>query len=427
MVAADPRAGHLWRPYTQMQTEAPPLVAVETEGARIRLADGRWLIDGIASWWTACHGYNHPHIMTAMHRQLDAMPHVMFGGFTHEPALALGERLAGILPGSGTDAALEHVFFCDSGSVAVEIALKMAVQYWRNKGETNRCRFVAFRDGYHGDTMGAMAVCDPDDGMHALFSGYFPEQIFVDVPRNSAALADFESVLAQRRDEIAAVIIEPLVQGAGGMKFHDEEILAAIRAACARQHVLFIADEIATGFGRTGTLFACEAAETVPDIICIGKALSGGAVSLAATIANRRVFDSFLGDDDDRALMHGPTYMANPLACAAANASLDLFEDDERLRQVASLETYFRSALAPCRSLDGIADVRVKGAIGVVQMTRPGHLAWLRQRFIEEGVWVRPFGDIVYLMPPFVVTNEQRAALGDAVVTVMSEWSKKSG
>jgi adenosylmethionine-8-amino-7-oxononanoate aminotransferase len=427
MVGTDPRIRHLWRPYTQMRTEAPSLVAVETDGARIRLADGRWLIDGIASWWTACHGYNHPHIIAAMHRQLDSMPHVMFGGLTHEPALALGARLAGILPGAGTDAALDRVFFCDSGSVAVEIALKMAVQYWRNKGNETRCRFVAFRGGYHGDTMGAMSVCDPDDGMHALFGGYFPEQIIVDLPQESAALDDFETVLTQRRDEIAAVIIEPLVQGAGGMKFHDAEILAGIRAACARQNILFIADEIATGFGHTGTMFACEAAEVVPDIICIGKALSGGAISLAATIANRRIFDAFLSDDDSTALMHGPTYMANPLACAAANASLDLFEDGERLQQVASLEAYFSEALEPCRTMHGIADVRVLGAIGVVQMAQPRHLGWLRQRFMDEGVWVRPFGDIVYLMPPFIVTNEQRAALGDAVVTVMTEWSMKSG
>ena len=427
MVGADPRASHLWRPYTQMRTEAPSLVVVETEGACIRLADGRWLIDGIASWWTACHGYNHPHITAAMHRQLDSMPHVMFGGLTHEPALALGARLAEILPGSGTDAALNHVFFSDSGSVAVEIALKMAVQYWRNKGDVTRSRFIAFRGAYHGDTMGAMSVCDPDDGMHALFGGYFPEQIVVDLPRGTAAVADFESLLAQRRDEVAAVIIEPLVQGAGGMKFHDAETLAALRMACTRQNVLFIADEIATGFGRTGTLFACDAADIVPDIICIGKALSGGAISLAATITNRRVFDAFLSDDDGQALMHGPTYMANPLACAAANASLDLFADGERLRQVASLENFFRDSLEPCRSLDGIADVRVKGAIGVVQMARPRDLGWLRQRFVEEGVWVRPFGDIVYLMPAFTITNEQSAALSDAVVTVMREWSKKTG
>ena len=427
MVEADPRTRHLWRPYTQMQTEAPSLVAVETDGARIRLADGRWLIDGIASWWTACHGYNHPHIVSAMHRQLESMPHIMFGGLTHEPALALGARLADILPGAGTGAALQHVFFCDSGSVAVEIALKMAVQYWRNRGAENRCRFVAFRGGYHGDTMGAMSVCDPDDGMHALFDGYFPEQIIADLPRGAAALADFETLLARRRDEIAAVIIEPLVQGAGGMKFHEPENLAGIRAACARQNILFIADEIATGFGRTGTMFACEAAGIVPDMICIGKALSGGVISLAATVANKDVFDAFQSADETKALMHGPTYMASPLACAAAGASLDLFEDGERLRQVASLEQHFSETLEPCRALDRIADVRVKGAIGVVQMDQPRHMGWLRQRFIEEGVWVRPFGDVVYLMPPFVVTDEQRATLSDAVVTVMKEWSMKTG
>jgi len=427
MGGPDPRAGHLWRPYTQMRTEAPAPVAAATEGARIRLADGRWLIDGIASWWTACHGYNHPHMVAAMHRQLDTMPHVMFGGLTHEPALKLGERLSRILPGAGTDAALKHVFFCDSGSVAVEIALKMAVQFWRNRGEATRRRFVAFRGAYHGDTMGAMSVCDPDDGMHALFRGYFPEQIMVDLPRDADGLSEFDSLLARRRDEVVAVIVEPLVQAAGGMKFHDAEILAAIRATCARRDILFIADEIATGFGRTGTLFACDAAETVPDIICIGKALSGGAISLAATVANGRVFEAFLSNNESKALMHGPTYMANPLACAAANASLDLFEDGERLRQVASLEAFFREALEPCRSLAGIADVRVKGAIGVVQMAQPRHIGWLRRRFVEEGVWVRPFGDIVYLMPPFIVTDEQRAALCDAVVTVMEEWSRKTG
>lgn len=427
MAGPDPRVRHLWRPYTQMQTEAPPFEAVATEGSRIRLADGRWLIDGIASWWTACHGYNHPHIIAAMQTQLATMPHVMFGGLTHEPALRLGDRLIKILPGAGTGEALNHVFFCESGSVAVEVALKMAVQYWRNQGESSRHRFVAFRHAYHGDTSGAMSVCDPEDGMHALFKGAIPEQMFVNVPQDEAALSAFEALLADRRDEIAGVIIEPLVQAAGGMKFHEPDTLAAIRAACARQDVLFIADEIATGFARTGTLFACEAAGIVPDIICIGKALSGGAISLAATIANDRVFDAFLSNSDTAAFMHGPTYMANPLACAAANASLDLFEDGERMQQAADHEAYFRKALEPCRLLEGVADVRAKGAIGVVQMTRPRDINWLRQRFVEQGVWIRPFNDIVYLMPPLVVTNEERAALCDAVVTVMKEWSERTG
>ena len=427
MAAPDPRVRHLWRPYTQMQTEAPPLAVVATEGSRIKLADGRWLIDGIASWWTACHGYNHPHIVEAMHAQLEAMPHVMFGGLTHEPALKLSERLTKILPGTGTDAALNHVFFCDSGSVAVEVALKMAVQYWRNRGNPSRHQFVAFRHAYHGDTTGAMSVSDPEEGMHALFAGVIPEQIMVDVPPDAGALDTFEKLLAARRHEIAGIVIEPLVQAAGGMKFHDPEILAGIRTACARQEILFIADEIATGFGRTGTLFACDAADVVPDIMCVGKALSGGAISLAATIANQRVFGGFLSEDDDKAFMHGPTYMANPLACAAANASLDLFGDGERLRQAGAHEAYFHEALEPCRSLNGIADVRAKGAIGVVQMEQPRDIGWLRQRFVEKGVWIRPFGDIVYLMPPLTVTNEERAALCDAVVTVMKEWSERAG
>ena len=424
---SESRPPSLWRPYTQMQTEPPPYEAVETSGCRIRLADGRWLIDGIASWWTAVHGYNHPHIVAATERQLRTMPHIMFGGLTHEPARQLADRLAAILPGAGTDAALQHVFFCDSGSVAVEIALKMAVQFWRNRGQAGRTRFVAFRRAYHGDTMGAMAVGDPDDGMHALFSGYFPEQILTDLPRTPEQRAAFAELLAARRDEIAGVILEPLVQGAGGMVFHDAETLAAVRHACTAQDTLFIADEIATGFGRTGTMFACDAADIAPDIICVGKALSGGTISLAATAASARIFDAFLGEDDSTALMHGPTFMANPLACAAANASLDLFEDGARLARAQALETIFRQALEPCRTLPGIRDVRALGAIGVVQMETPRALSWLRQRFVEEGVWVRPFGDIVYLMPPLTIEQKQTTALTGAVVRTMTEWSKGAG
>lgn len=423
----DSRRQAAWRPYTQMLTEAPPLEAVETQGARIRLADGRWLIDGTASWWTACHGYNHPHIVAAMAAQLQVMPHVMFGGLTHQPAQTLARRLAAILPGAGSDAALSHVFFSDSGSVAVEVALKMAVQFWRNQGEPERRRLVAFRNAYHGDTMGAMSVCDPDDGMHALFRGYFPEQIITDLPRHAREQDDFDALLADHKGEIAGVIVEPLVQGAGGMKFHDAETLAAIQSACARNNVLLIADEIATGFGRTGTMFACEQAGIVPDIICVGKALSGGAIGIAATIANRRVFEAFLSEDNEKALMHGPTYMANPLACAAANASLDLFEDGERLGQARALEDHFRHALEPCRSMAGIKDVRVKGAIGVVQMAQPRAINWLRQRFAEAGVWVRPFADITCLMPPLTVTDKEMTALTGAVVDIMREWSIRSG
>lgn len=424
MTGTDPRLRHLWRPYTQMQTEAPPLKAAATDGAEIILEDGRRLIDGIASWWTACHGYNHPHIAGAMKQQLRTMPHVMFGGLTHEPALSLAERLAAILPGAGTDAAPAHVFFCDSGSVAVEIALKMAAQFWRNKGQPGRNKFVCFRFAYHGDTMGAMSVCDPDEGMHAHFAGFFPKQIMIDLPRTKDTLADFDKLLAGRREEIAGVILEPLVQGAGGMKFHDADTLAAIRAACTRNDVLFIADEIATGFGRTGTMFACEQADIAPDIICIGKAMTGGAISMAATAANERVWQAFQSDDPLDAFMHGPTYMANPLGCAAAGASLDLFENGDWRKQVEALESHFRDALEPCRDLPGVADVRAMGAIGVVQVDDGAGLPGLRQCFVEEGVWVRPFGDIVYLMPPFIVSPKQMTALTGAVTKIMNAWAK---
>jgi len=426
MVNTDPRLRHLWRPYTQMQTEAPPLTAVATNGTRILLADGRELIDGVASWWTACHGYNHPHVVAAVKRQLDAMPHVMFGGLTHEPALTLATRLAAMLPGAGTDDALGHVFLCDSGSVAVEVALKMAVQFWRNRGET-RNRIVSFRYAYHGDTMGAMSVTDPDEGMHRLFEGYFPAQILAELPRDAAGRAAFDALLARHRGEVAAVIVEPLLQAAGGMKLHDAATLVAVRDTCRRHDVLLIADEIATGFGRTGTMFACEQAGVIPDIMCLGKALSGGVLSLAAVAAGARVFDAFLSDDPVAALMHGPTYMANPLACAAANASLDLFEDRAILRRVAAMEDELRDRLAPCASLPGIADVRVKGAMGAVQMAKPRDIDWLRGRFVDQGVWVRPFGDIAYLMPALIASQRDIAALTRAVVTVMKEWSERAG
>ena len=334
---------------------------------RIRLADGTALIDGIASWWTACHGYNHPHIRAAVADQLARMPHVMFGGLVHEPAMRLSRRLAALL-GHG----LDRVFFSDSGSVAVEVALRMAIQYWRNTGVEGRNRFVCFRWGYHGDTLGAMAVCDPDDGMHRLLGGYVPEQILHHVPIGAAAMADFDAMLARRRGEIAAVILEPLVQAAGNMKLHPPETVAGIARACARNDVLLILDEVATGFARTGTMFAFQAAGAAPDIICLSKALTGGTMGLAATVANRRVFAAFESADPDKALMHGPSYMANPLACAAANASLDLFEHEPRLAQVAAIEAQLREELGHCRALPGVIDVRVRGAVG-----RPSSLpAW---------------------------------------------------
>jgi adenosylmethionine-8-amino-7-oxononanoate aminotransferase len=411
---ADP-LDHLWLPYTQMQG-ASALSVARTEGTRIVLADGRALIDGIASWWTACHGYNHPHIVASIERQARAMPHVMLGGLVHEQAVRLAGRLAAALPGD-----LDHVFFSDSGSVAVEVALKMAVQYWRNRGAPERTRFVSFPGAYHGDTLGAMAVCDPDDGMHHALAGYVPRQIVAPLPIDRAAAAALDRALAAGRQEIAGVIVEPLVQAAGGMRFHSPGCLAEIARLARKHDALLIADEIATGFGRTGTMFACEQAAVVPDIVCLGKALTGGALGLAATVARRHVFEAFLGDEPGCALMHGPTFMANPLACAAANASLDLFEREPRLEQVANIAAYLTEALAPCRGLAAVADVRVKGAIGVVELARTPDLARLRRRFVEEGVWLRPFGTVVYLMPPFTIAEPDLARLADAVVTVVGE------
>jgi len=405
---------HIWLPYAQMKTARPPLPVVRTEGSRIVLADGRMLIDGIASWWTACHGYNHPHIRAAVARQLEQMPHVMFGGLMHEGALTLARRLAALLPGE-----LNRVFFSDSGSVAVEVALKMAQQYWWNRGIGGRFRFLAFKGGYHGDTTGAMAVSDTEDGMHALFRPVLPQHVIVDLPRSDDDFDALDKMLEGKAETMAAIIIEPLVQGAGGMKFHDAYVLQRLRALADKHDLLLIFDEVFTGFGRTGTMFACEAAGAVPDIIALSKALTGGTLGLAATVASQKVFDAFWSDDPKKALMHGPSYMANALACAAANASLDLFEQEPRLQQVAAIASALLQGLAPCRSMRGIKDVRVKGAIGVVELERIDDLDGLRTRFVEEGVFVRPFGNIVYLTPAFTIAADELKTLTDAVVKVV--------
>ena len=413
-VMDSPHIQHLWRPYTQMRGAAPPLEAVRTHGSRIVLADGRELIDGIASWWTAAHGYNHPHIRAAVAAQLEAMPHVMFGGLTHAPAERLAARLAALLPGD-----LDHVFFTDSGSVAVEVALKMAVQMWINRGVAGRTRILAFREGYHGDTLGAMSVCDPDEGMHRRFGAYLPTQVFCDLPRTAAQVAALDATLADARETLAAVIVEPLVQGAGGMRMHPPEVLATV-ARLARRHGLpLIADEIFTGFGRTGTLFACTQAGIVPDILCLSKALTGGTMALAATVATGAVFESFLADDPAAALTHGPTFMANPLACAAANASLDLFAREPRLDQAAALAGALADGLEPLRGLPHVADIRILGAIGVVQFRQAPDLADLKRRFLARGTWVRPFGDIVYLTPALTIPAQDLAELLDAMRTVV--------
>jgi adenosylmethionine-8-amino-7-oxononanoate aminotransferase len=408
---------HLWLPYAQMQTQLQPEAAVSAKGVRITLADGRELIDGTSSWWTACHGYGHPHIAEKVAEQLEAMPHVMLGGFVHEPVCRLAERLSALLPGD-----LNHVFFSESGSVSVEIAMKMAVQFWRNQGLRGRIKFISFHGGYHGDTMAAMSICDPEEGMHALFKGVAPEQFVLPFPGDAAGLADFDEFLQHESQRVAAVIMEPLVQAAGGMRFHSAEVLAEIAAICERHEVLLVLDEIATGFGRTGSMFACEQAGVAPDIITLSKALTGGTMPLAATVASDRVYEGFLSNDPAKALMHGPTYTGNALACAAANASLDLFEREDRLAQVAAIEAQVTKELAACEGLPCVSGIRVKGAIGVVQLDRVPDLDAMRKRFVAEGVWVRPFGDFVYLMPPLVIEPSDLTVLTDAVRTVLSDW-----
>jgi adenosylmethionine-8-amino-7-oxononanoate aminotransferase len=399
-----------------MLTAPHPHVVEHTDGVRMHLSDGRVLIDGIASWWTACHGYNHPHIRAAVAAQLEAMPHVMLGGLVHAPATTLAARLAALLPGD-----LEHVFFSESGSVAVEIAMKIALQYRFNRGESERTRFVSFRNGYHGDTFAAMSVCDPEEGMHGLFGAVLPRQLVVPLPEGAELAREFERTVASHSRELTAVIVEPLVQAAGGMKFHSAETLASIAATARRFDLLLILDEIATGFGRTGTLFACEQAGVTPDIVTLSKALTGGTLPLAATIARTPVYEAFLSQDASHALMHGPTFSGNPLGCAAANASLDLFASEPRLQQAAAIEAQLTAGLADCRRLAGVRAVRVKGAIGVVQLDRSPNLEALRARFVGHGVWIRPFGDVVYLMPPLVIGEADLAALVRAIYSVLKE------
>jgi adenosylmethionine-8-amino-7-oxononanoate aminotransferase len=406
---------HLWLPYAQMQTAPAPLPVARTEGCRIYLSDGRVLIDGIASWWTACHGYNHPHIREAIGRQLDVMPHVMMAGLAHEPAANLAARLAALLPGE-----LDHVFFSDSGSVAVEIALKMAAQFFLNRGDGKRTKFVGFRHGYHGDTLGAMTVSDSGTGMHGGSAGLLTQQFLIDLPRDAESTAALEKFLDRHGSEIAGLIVEPLVQGAGGMMFHGSEVLRRLRALADRHDLLLIFDEIFTGFGRTGKLFAMEEAGIQPDIVTLSKALTGGALPLAATIASRRVYEAFLSDDPGKALMHGPTFMGNALACAAANASLDLFEREPRLAQVAAIETQLKRELEPCRELPGVKDVRVKGAIGVVELKHADDLEILRKNFVEAGTWIRPFGRIVYLAPAFTIAPDEISLLTGAIRRVLA-------
>ena len=407
---------NIWMPYTQMETAPLPQAAVATEGTRITLADGNQLIDGVASWWSACHGYNHPHIQAAVIAQVQQMPHVMLAGMGNEPAFTLAQRLAALTPNG-----LERVFFSESGSVSVEIAMKMAVQYWLNQGGPEKTKFICFKGAYHGDTITAMSVGDPEDGIHGRFAGLVPDQPRTPLPRDEASRDAFETFVADHADRSAAMILEPLVQGAGGMIFHDPKTLRAVREACDRHGLLLILDEIMTGLGRLGTLFACEQAAVTPDIMTLSKSLTGGTLPLAATIASTSVFEGFLSPELDQALMHGPTFTGNALACAAANASLDLFETEPRLEQVRTIEAHLGQALEPCREMKGVVDGRVLGAIGVVELETIADMNGLRARFIDAGCWIRPFGNIVYLMPAFTIGEDDLARLCETVVRVVGE------
>ena len=418
LIARDRR--NVWHPYAG--PVASPLFAVDSaSGVRIRLEDGRELVDGMSSWWSVIHGYRHPWIEAAVKAQLERLPHVMFGGLTHEPAIRLCERLVRLAPGG-----LERVFLSDSGSVAVEVALKLALQYWQARGRPERRRMLALRGGYHGDTFGAMAVCDPVTGMHGLFAGSLTPQIFAERPGRRFGercrpedFMDLRRLFDAHRDELAAVILEPIVQGAGGMWFYSADYLRELRRLCDESGVLLIADEIATGFGRTGRLFACEHAGIAPDILCLGKALTGGTLTLAATLASPEICRA-LAQGAPGSFMHGPTFMGNALACAAANASLDLLETGEWAGQVAAIERALVEGLAACRGLPAVADVRVLGAIGVVELHEPVDMERVAPAFVERGIWIRPFGRLVYTMPPYVTPADDLRLLTDGIHAVLS-------
>jgi adenosylmethionine-8-amino-7-oxononanoate aminotransferase len=404
---------HIWHPYAKVPNEIATYLVESANGVHLNLANGSQVVDGMSSWWSAIHGYNHPVLNKAVQNQLGKMSHVMFGGLTHQSAIDLAKTLVAITPEN-----LTKVFFTDSGSVSVEVALKMALQYWHNKGRAEKHKFVTIRGGYHGDTFGAMSVCDPDNGMHHLFSGVLPKHFFVKSPSMvpmDEALQDLKSTLKQNANSIAAMILEPVVQGAGGMYIYNPQYLTQAKALCEQFDVLFILDEIATGFGRTGELFALEYVDVMPDILCLGKALTGGYMTLAATLTTDEITNTV------GTLMHGPTFMANPLACAVANASIELLLNSPWQDDIARIENKFHAELSGLRQQDKVADVRILGAIAVIEMKEEIRVEWMQKRLIELGVWLRPYGKLLYTMPPFVITDDELITITRAIKTVVEE------